>query len=560
MNATADYHSASDYEAQHSWLERWFRPWAVAVLMGCLAQGVAELLGLFYPATVKAYLVLTAVLGALLGYGVYRLSMTTIPSDSERRSLRRLVLAIAFFGLKALSFLVEAFTAVQATARLGTSGNALAALWQFLGAWSAELGRVIAAHLAAWAVDPRAFFDVTTLVGFASFMLSWGVALTTANDFARIGVPSEDRQERLPLAAISRRFLTGGVLLLIVTGLARTEMWDMAFAARPPLPGLLVNVLLYTILGFALVAHTHLLTRIRRWQSEKAHIADDLAARWLRYAVVFMAAAAILAAVLPTGFTVPLLDWGRWFLWGLMLVGTFLFYLLGLLFWPLGWLLSLLFKTPPPDPPELQLQSPPAEFAAEDAAAETAPQFLVLRTLIVLTLLIGGLLFWIRRYLQAHPEVRARLAAWRPVLAARQWGMNAARWLRGLFRRAHSQLRQGLRNSRLAGMRLPSLPRARRLRTPETPREQVMVAYLTTLETAGDSGVSRRASQTPDEYQNILAVELPDVQGNVSDLTEIFDEARYSRHVLTSADAERAQRHAQAIAAALERERSAEQA
>lgn len=543
------------YEAQHPWLERLFRPWTVALMMGCLAQAAAELLSLFYPMQANAYFVVTAMLGALIGYTVYRLGVATVPSEAERRSMQTLVLVAAFFVLKALSFLVAALTSVNVAARLGFGPlvNVLVEPWLFFVTWSAALQRVVASQLALWAVDPREFFDVTTLAGFAFFLISWGAAIATAKDFARIGEATADRRERLPLPAITQRFLTGGMLLLVFAGLARTELLDSVAPERPPVSGLIANVLLYTLLGFGMVGHTHLLTRIRRWQNERAIIAEDLARRWLRYGALFMLGATALAFVLPTGFTVPLLDWGRWLLWGLLLVGTLLFYLLMLLLWPLGWLLALLFRAAPPEMPALEVQPPPVMEAVAEGAAASAPQLLALRTLIVLALLLGGLVYLFHRYLQEHPDMRARLGELRPVLALRRWALSVSAWLRGLLHRTRARLREGFRDRRPVGEALASLRRALRLGPPETPRGQVLHSYLSTLETAEAMGVPRQVSQTPDEYEGTLAAQLPAAQAEVSALTEVFDEARYSCHPLTAADAERARRHAQAVAAALER-------
>lgn len=549
--------SASGYAARHPWLSRWLPPVAVATMMGCLAHASAQLLQVFYPPTLPLYFVLTAVSGVLLGYGVYRLGQATIPSEAERRSLRLLVLVAVFLILKGLSFAVEALAAVQLAELPAqtTWMERLVAPWLFFSVWLSALERVVVTQLAAWAVDPRQFFDLTTLLGFACFLCSWSVALATARDFARIGVPSEDRQERPPLTTITQRFLTGGVLLLLVAGMARTELWGLWTEARPSLPNVLVTLWVYVILGFGLVAYTHLLTRVCRWQNERARIADDLAGRWLRYGLAFMAGAAALALMLPTRFTLPLLDWGRWLLWLLMLGGTFLFYVLNLVFWPLGWLLSWLFRTPPPEPPEFSPQPPPMlEDAGPDAGAAPAPQWLVLRTLIVLMLLFGGLFYLFRRYLDDHPEVRARLVTWRPLRVLREGVGCLWAWLQRLFRRTHARWREVSRRRRAVGLGQKATRHARHRSLPEAPREQVLHAYLVTLDATAAAGLSRRGSQTPDEYENALVAALPIVQTEVNSLTQAFDVARYSVHPLTTADAARAQLDAQRIMETLARE------
>ncbi len=542
-----------DYELQHPWLERFFHPWTVALMMGCLALAMAELLALFYPSTIAAYFVITAMSGALLGYTVYRLGIATVPSESERRTMQTLVLVAAFIILKVLSFLVEAFAAVNVGARLDGAlpVSLLIEPWLFFAAWSAELEKVVTSHLALWAMDPREFFDLTTLAGFAFFGLAWSVAIATARDFGRIGVPTEDRQEKSPLQTITRRFLVGGMVLMLSAGVARTDLWYPLVLDRPPILGLIANVLLYTTLGFTTVAHTHLLTRVRRWQSERAHIADDLAQRWLRYTVLFILGVAVLSAVLPTGFTVPLLTWGRWLLWGALIVGTFLFYLLNVLLWPLAWLFSWISRRIPPEAPSFDALPPPMAENVFSSAETAAPQMLVLRTLAVLALLFAGLVLVFRRYLQEHPEVRTRLGWSHPSFTVRFWLRHIIMWLQGFWHRAQVPLKVLLGERRSAGALLASLRQTAHRREPETPREQVIAAYLLTLKTAAAAGTSRRNSQTPDEYGEVLKVRLPAVEEAIEELTEDFDEARYSAHLLTTTDVERANTHARTIAAAL---------
>jgi hypothetical protein len=59
------------------------------------------------------------------------------------------------------------------------------------------------------------------------------------------------------------------------------------------------------------------------------------------------------------------------------------------------------------------------------------------------------------------------------------------------------------------------------------PRDQVLYYYLSILRRAGDLGIRRRPSQTPDEYDPVLGTEVSDAEADVHALTEAFDRARY---------------------------------
>lgn len=552
--------NALDYEARHPWLERLFRPWMVALMAACLALAAAEMLTLFYPPTVPAFFVISAALGALVGHATYRLGVAAIPSASDRRTLQLLVLAVAFVVIKALSFAVEAFSAVSVDVGGGGSGIAglLVETWLFFVAWSAELVQVVTGHLTAWARNPLAFFDATTLAGFAFFWLAWGAAVATAKDFARIGVPTEDRQERPPLQAITQRFLVGGVALLVFASMARTDLWYPSVVTRPPLATLIVSVLLYSALGFLSVAQTHLLTRVRRWQQERATLADDLAQRWLVTSVVFLVGVAAVSAVLPTGFTAPLLEWGRWVLWAVMMIGTFIFFLLNLLLWAVMQLFSWFLGSEPPLAPSFEPEAPPPPMGAVAGGGGDAPEMLALRTVAVLALALGGLALLFQRYLREHPEVRARLELRRLPLRWRRWLAWLLEWAKRSLRRARLQLQKAMGLKRAGGAESRSMGRATRGRKPETARELVVAVYHGTLGIAADAGVPRRGNQTPDEYAEVLADHLPAARDAVGGLTDGFDVARYSSHELTAEDAERARRHAGTIAGLLEGETGTE--
>jgi hypothetical protein len=60
-------------------------------------------------------------------------------------------------------------------------------------------------------------------------------------------------------------------------------------------------------------------------------------------------------------------------------------------------------------------------------------------------------------------------------------------------------------------------------------RGQIRYFYLSTVRRAGQRGVKRERSETPLEYAADLKAGWPEVEGAVDDLTEAFQEARYSR-------------------------------
>ena len=156
----------------------------------------------------------------------------------------------------------------------------------------------------------------------------------------------------VPLTAkMSRRAAAEGLPLVVQTNVA-------------PVTGLVVNVLIYFLVGLALISQVRLELLAVRWQAQGVRTPANLTQRWVRYTLTFVVLAGLLAFVLPTGYTLGTLG----------VLGGILFYVLGflwlvvfllvnLMLLPISWLGSLLrgnavpptlpAQPPPPPPPDL---------------------------------------------------------------------------------------------------------------------------------------------------------------------------------------------------------------
>jgi hypothetical protein len=110
-------------------------------------------------------------------------------------------------------------------------------------------------------------------------------------------------------------------------------------------------------------------------------------------------------------------------------------------------------------------------------------------------------------------------------------------WLRGWWRRgqlavslglAEYRTQRALRRLERAEGRLESLP----------PRALVLAAYRRVLRRAGALGWRRSVAQTPGEFADRLSRRGP-AGDALLELTDAFQEARYSRHEITSTRAGR---------------------
>jgi hypothetical protein len=63
-----------------------------------------------------------------------------------------------------------------------------------------------------------------------------------------------------------------------------------------------------------------------------------------------------------------------------------------------------------------------------------------------------------------------------------------------------------------------------------TPRQRVLFYYLAMVRRGGEKGYHRQPYSTPFEYSKILKQNLPQIDDEISKLTDSFVEARYSQH------------------------------
>jgi hypothetical protein len=88
------------------------------------------------------------------------------------------------------------------------------------------------------------------------------------------------------------------------------------------------------------------------------------------------------------------------------------------------------------------------------------------------------------------------------------------------------------------------------------PRELVRYFYLSAERRAAEAGRPRHRHQTPYEYEADLDESFPDLEDDLSGLTEAFVAARYDSRPLDKEDADAVKPLWQRIKAALRRRRS----
>jgi hypothetical protein len=209
----------------------------LAVMIACLAVAAVDLAHLFAPAWNGAYFVAACVSAALEATLSFHILRARGQGGGGWR-FRVAEFALFFLLLKAGRYLGQPWAAVQADLEL-------------------------------WSRDLFAFFDGQTVIAFVMVFFAWDATNDTLRDLARLdaraagtaGEPRptartldlgwlDDGTDRPALERVTRRFFWGATLLLALTGVTRLGLARLLQLDSPPVPGLVLNVLVYFGLGW----------------------------------------------------------------------------------------------------------------------------------------------------------------------------------------------------------------------------------------------------------------------------------------------------------------------
>jgi hypothetical protein len=485
-------------------------------MVGCVALSVVEVVRVFVPDWSALFFFAACILAAVEANYSYRLIQSRSQYHTDVWRFRAVELGALFILIRVGSYIGVPWTGIVQDVQM----------------WAHDISRV---------------FDPKTVSAFILAFLSWLVSTQTARDLQRLDEPSEFlRGDVPPMVTLSRRFFWGGGVLLVLSGVARIGMTELLNLRRPPVPGLIGNVLVYYALGLFMLGQVRYVTLRKVWRELKIEVPAALVGQWVRYSLVFLALSGLLAFLLPTRYTMGLLDAALRMVRFALLVINFVYVLLMFLIsWPL-WLVSSLFgkiRRSAPLPPSVPWSAPPPP------GQETGPGwFAVVQTVLFWVLAVGAVSFVIWSYLRDHPDIWKALASSALIRVLRRW------WhaLRQRFVRWRATARRRLRRQ-APGERAAET--SARLRRPwfgaRTLRERVLYHYLAVLRRAKRRGFPRRPGETPAEYEAALVPRLPDARADMDLITDAFIEARYSQHPVERAQVARVREWGQRVKAVL---------
>jgi hypothetical protein len=483
-----------------SWARRVGQPLIVAAMMASLAVSVVQLLQLIVPTWDGTYLTVV-------------IFLTMLESMASNRLIRRHRLSSG----EILAFRAGEWLLVLMALKLGT--------------YAARGVGALLADLAIWRQDPSALFTIEYVVAIVLTATTWLMASNIEVDLAVLGEPAAglaiDRE--VVFSRLVTQFFLGGVILILAAGITRIGVAELVRIAHPPVHGVVLNALVYFVLGLLLMAQARLLILEVRWAAQEVPAASDISSRWTRASLVFIVGVGMVALVLPRTYSFGLLESLGIVLGYVLAAATLLFSVLLLLVtFPFALLFRLLGGTVPQ---QLQFEPPTVPPALPPAGGEGSPLLAFLRSLLFWGLILGIAVYALRSYFKYRTGLLGAAGdGWLHRLWAALREMWHAAW------RSAGRTLQPLRH-RLAE-RLPQLPQAdiprwawRRLASMSV-RERIQYYYLSIVQRGQRTGRPRQPHETPFEYSAALRLSRPEVEPDLTELTQAFVEAKYSPHTI----------------------------
>ena len=520
-------------------LVRALRPLAVAGMLACIGMSLSQLIASVNPAWPGAILIWLLFGVSLESMHAYRLLEARSVGARDRGRFRFVEWVVILLAVRLVFYLGK------------PAGSLAADAW----AWSSNLAR---------------FFDTGFVLSSLLVLCFWAAALVLAQTLAELDaadfelhqasselesylwqtMPRHGRRDRSALLRrVSAMFLGGGIVMIVLAGMARVNVRELITLQHARVNGPILSVLLYFALGLLVISQAHYAALKAGWDLDRMPVWDQIGKRWVVAAIGFLLLVGVVAMLLPVGYSVGLIatmsSVVQWVWYILVQIVVAVLFVIGLIVS----LIAHLFAGKPIDT-SFELSAPPA-LPAQAVTAEGSPAawWPLVRSVIFWT----GLLVVVGYSLLAY--VRDRWGLFK--------GLSFLRWierLRELFGKTRGGLTDLLERMQEGVLRW----RARRGGEPDagrprffslgrlSARERVRYFYLSTVRRAEKVGLARKPSQTPLEYEAVLTVAAAEDE-SVDTLTGAFVQAQYSLADVTPVDADQAKGAWQRVKRALQR-------
>jgi hypothetical protein len=392
----------------------------------------------------------------------------------------------------------------------------------------------LAVDLPRWQANFAVFFEGEFFYAYFLVAVTWFLSRSAANNIEELNVDPTDiswelgklqNNRTLVRAGLVSRTLWVGILMVFVTALIRLTMAGSQEAANIQVP--VVSVVIYFFLALALFSQTQYALLRGSWFWNQTPISAILSKTWIRTSLIFFGLIAVISFLLPTNYSMGLLETLHYVL---EFIVNVLYVFLQLLLLPIIWLLSLAGCTPQTNQIAAPQPTPPIPPLPQ-APSTPIPWLELLQSILFWAVFVGVVGYALVQFMRQNPQFARVLGK----LKVFNWLGSIWHWVSGLFQGAGSQVSgvvQGI-GRRLFANRGKNLVRQvqhwasfRQL----NPRQQIIFYYLRLVERGGQHGIPRKSFETPYQYADTLETNLPEVQEDITGMTETFLEARYSAH------------------------------
>jgi hypothetical protein len=338
------------------------------------------------------------------------------------------------------------------------------------------------------------------------------------------------KQIRNQMIAIYVSVLVFFVFIIAIASVPIVIPGVLSFPKAPAAP--IWMAMLFGTLLLIILSLTQFTLMRSRWDIDRSKVSSIVPRQWLISGLILIGVIGIVAAILPTRYSISFFDLLIWLSNILVQIASILIYLLTLPFA----LLSRLFSGDQPETPEPQpFQLPRME---EPPPAQAFPPFLaIIRDLLFWGLTFAIISFAFYQFISSNSILVTRLRSFGFV----KWLSNAIQQILALFRGAGRVIQEQIARIQKSVIKLPGINLSGRIRegVPKDPRGRIIYLYKELVIFAGEHGIHRQEYQTPYQYKATFEDKVPVVVNDVTNVTNVFVESRYSRHPVDEQAAER---------------------
>jgi len=303
-------------------------------------------------------------------------------------------------------------------------------------------------------------------------------------------------------------------------------------------------LIIYFFTGFIFLALNQYVIMKARWYFNDIKVSPDLAKRWLLFSLLFILLVIIVVILLPTGFTIEVPALVGRIADLFVLVFSFLYSIIIAPFVLIIYLIERYLNFSTSDEPILEVAPQIPEMVPQISSA--MPWWDVVRSLLFWVVFIAVIIAAVSYYWTNQPSLKGFFSKLRFFARIRKlWA-----WLSQSFRRVQQATAETLHGG---WEKINEFLQNQQIKTPAffalakrmPPRLAVIMIYVDWISWNQKHGLARQVAQTPLEYAHAYRQHLPnadELSESVTQLTEVFIQARYSKQPLLKAQVQEAQR------------------